>query len=68
MASWKTEGKTIVFSSHSMNEVEKLCDRVGIIHKGKLLDTGTISEFKKKYNEESLEEIFIRLVGDKNEL
>jgi sodium transport system ATP-binding protein len=68
IASCKTEGKTIIFSSHSMNEVEKLCDRVGIIHKGKLLDTGTISEFKKKYNEESLEEIFIRLVGDKNEL
>jgi len=61
----KKEGKTIVLSSHIMSEVEKLCDRIGIIHKGKLLDVGTIDEFKKKYRQDSLEEIFIQLVGDK---
>lgn len=61
----KREGKTIVFSSHSMSEVEKLCDRIGIIHKGKLLDTGTIDELKNKYRNDNLEEIFIGLVGGK---
>jgi len=63
----KNEGKTIVFSSHSMSEVEKLCDEVGIINKGKLIETSSISKLKEKYNTEDLEEIFIGLVGDKNE-
>lgn len=61
--SCKQEGKTILFSSHSMSEVEKLCDRIGIIHKGKLLDIGTIDDFKNKYGNSNLEEIFIGLVG-----
>ncbi|HHW47540.1 MAG TPA: ATP-binding cassette domain-containing protein [Clostridiaceae bacterium] len=63
----KRQGKTIVLSSHSMSEVEKLCDRIGIIHKGNLVDTGTIEEFKEKYNNPNLEEIFVRLVGGKHE-
>lgn len=62
----KTEGKTIVFSSHTMSEVEKLCDRIGILHKGKLMDVGTIDELKEKYALTSLEEVFVRLVGDKS--
>ena len=40
----KDEGKTIILSSHSMDEVEKLCDKIGIIHKGILVDTGTVDE------------------------
>lgn len=64
----KKQGKTIILSSHSMSEVEKLCDRIGIIHKGKLIETGTIEEFKHKYDDSNLEEIFVRLVGDKNEI
>lgn len=63
----KKEGKTIIFSSHTMSEVEKLCDRIGIIHRGKLIDTGTIDEFKAKYDSPSLEDIFIELVGGKDE-
>lgn len=63
----KRQGKTIVLSSHSMSEVEKLCDKIGIIHKGKLKDTGSVEELKKKYENDSLEEIFIRLVGDSSE-
>jgi len=64
----KSEGKTIIFSSHSMDEVEKLCDRIGIIHKGKLVDTGTIEELIAKHNGNTLEDIFVKLVGGKNEL
>lgn len=63
----KEQGKTVVLSSHSMSEVEKLCDKVGIIHKGKLKDIGSIDELKRKYENDSLEEIFVRLVGDVNE-
>lgn len=63
----KKENKAIVFSSHSMQEVEKLCDRIIIIHKGKTLEQGTISELKQKYNNNDMEEIFMSLVGDKHE-
>ncbi|MBW4827810.1 MAG: ATP-binding cassette domain-containing protein [Clostridiaceae bacterium] len=63
----KSEGKTIIFSSHSMNEVEKLCDEVGIIHKGKMIEVTSLEGLKEKFKEENLEEIFVSLVGEKNE-
>lgn len=63
----KEEGKTIVFSSHTMSEVEKLCDRIAIINKGELIEKGKVEELKNKYNCESLEDVFIQLVGGKNE-
>ncbi len=61
----KEQGKSIIFSSHSMQEVEKLCDRIIIINKGKIIEEGTIGYFKDKYQSKSMEDIFIRLVGDK---
>lgn len=61
----KADGKTIIFSSHTMSEVEKLCDRIGIIHKGKLVECGTVEELKEKYGNDDLEEIFVRLAGAK---
>ncbi len=61
----KAEGKTIIFSSHTMSEVDKLCDRIGIIHKGKLVETGAVESIKEKYGDEDLEEIFVRLAGAK---
>jgi len=63
----KEENKAIVFSSHSMAEVEKLCDRIVIIHKGKLVEEGTIEGLKEKYNNNNMESIFMSLVGDNNE-
>ena len=59
----KRENKAVVLSSHSMYEVEKLCDRVAIIHKGKIVEIGTIPELKDKYESDDLEEIFIKLIG-----
>jgi len=64
----KEEGKTIIFSSHSMSEVEKLCDKIGIIHKGKLVEEGTIADLKEKYKTDNLEELFMELVGEKIEV
>lgn len=58
-------GKTIIFSSHTMSEVDKLCDRIAIIHKGNLVDADTVQNFKDKHNSNNLEEIFVRLVGGK---
>ncbi len=62
----KQDNKAIIFSSHSMSEVEKLCDRIVMIHKGKILEQGTMTELKKKYNHDNMEEIFVRLAGDNN--
>lgn len=61
----KSDGKSIIFSSHSMREVEKLCDRIVVIHKGRIVDNGTIPYFKEKYSSEDMEDIFMQLVGDK---
>lgn len=61
----KKQNKAILFSSHSMQEVERLCDRVIIIHKGEIVEEGTIEGLKEKYKENDMEEIFMRLVGGK---
>lgn len=62
----RKEGKTVVFSSHSMTEVEKLCERIAIIHKGVIVETGSIESLKTKYNK-NLEDLFVELVGGLNE-
>lgn len=57
-------GKTVIYSTHVMSEVEKLCDRIGIIHNGKLLAEGTLAELRERYNEQDMEEIFVKVVGE----
>jgi sodium transport system ATP-binding protein len=59
----RAEGKTVIFSSHVMSEVEKLCDRIGIIHNGQLLREGTLAELRAQSNLHDLEEIFVRIVS-----
>ena len=54
-------GSSIFFSSHVLEVVEKLCDRVGIIKEGKLVKCGTIDEIK---GDESLEEVFLELINN----
>lgn len=61
----KKEGKAILLSSHSMKEVEKLCDRVIIIHKGCIIENSKIELLKDKYDTNDFEEIFVNLVGGK---
>lgn len=55
-------GKTAFFSTHVLEVAEKLCDRVGIINKGKLIFVGTFAEMKAKFKEEtSLEKLFLEI-------
>ncbi|MCU0702481.1 MAG: ATP-binding cassette domain-containing protein [Fimbriiglobus sp.] len=63
IARLREEGKTILFSTHYFAEVQKLCDRVAIIAKGRLMAQGTLAELKATYGSDDLEEIFFGLVS-----
>ncbi len=58
----KEEGKAVIFSTHHLDEVERLCDRIAIIHKGKLAQLGTVEEVKNSTSHGSLAESFFELV------
>jgi ABC-2 type transport system ATP-binding protein len=57
------QGTTVFFSSHVLEVVEKLCTRVAIIAKGRLVGEGTMDELRAQTHDSSLEDIFIHLVG-----
>jgi sodium transport system ATP-binding protein len=59
----RQRGKTVIFSTHVMSEAEKLCDRIGIIHNGRLLAEGTLAGLRTQHHQTDLEEIFVRVVG-----
>ncbi|HEV2488334.1 MAG TPA: ATP-binding cassette domain-containing protein [Candidatus Acidoferrales bacterium] len=60
----RDKGKTVIFSTHVMSEVEKLCDSIGIIHSGRMRAEGTLQELKNRYRKDNLEDIFISVSGD----
>jgi len=59
----KNQGKTVILTTHYMEEAEELCDRVGIIDHGKLIALGSPEQLKKKFGAKNLEEVFIGLTG-----
>jgi len=63
----KAEGKTIVFSSHTMTEVKALCDAIGIIDRGRLIEFGSLHELEERAPNESLEEFFLRRISEDRE-
>ncbi len=60
----KAQGKTVIFSSHIMSEVDLLCDDLAIVHKGNLLFNGTMKEFKGQMQADNLTAEFIRIVTE----
>jgi ABC-2 type transport system ATP-binding protein len=59
------QGKTVFFSTHVLEVAEKLCDRIGIIRKGKLIACGTMEELRNQAeNKESLVNIFLELTEE----
>lgn len=52
-------GKTVLFSTHTMSEAEKLCDRIAIIHRGRILACGTLAELRESSGKHYLEDIFV---------
>lgn len=64
IANLRDQGKCVIFSTHIMREVEKLCDRVAIIDHGRILAEGTLPELAARYDEPDVEEMFFRLISE----
>ena len=63
----KEKGKTILYSTHYMEEAENICDMIIMINKGKIIATGTPEQIKKETKTTNLRDAFFALVGDTHE-
>jgi sodium transport system ATP-binding protein len=64
----RTEGKTVVFSTHIMSEAERLCDHIAIIHGGVIRGEGTVDELRQQAGENVLEKAFLKIVEEDREV
>ncbi len=60
----RDEGRTVIFSTHIMSEVEALCDRIAIIYQGKLAAIGTLEEMRAQTGKQAFEHVFLSLIGE----
>ncbi len=59
IADAKTRGKCVILSTHIMHEAAKLCDRIGIIHAGRICSEGTLEDFRHRTGKNDLDDIFV---------
>ena len=64
----REEGRCVIFSSHIMQEVAALCDRIVIIAKGSVVASGTAEELREFTGEENLEDAFVKVIGSEEGL
>jgi len=62
VAHLRSQGKAVILTTHRLDEAERLCDRFGLLHKGRLVCTGTLAELQASTGCRSLVEMFIQLV------
>ncbi len=67
IAELREHGKCLLFSTHIMREVEKLCDRIAIMHRGHILAEGTLDELRDQHHERDFEELFFQLISQHDE-
>ena len=68
LENYKKKNKlTMLLASHNMNEVERLCDTIIMMKKGKIIDKGTCEQIIKKHGRENLEQTFLKLARSKDE-
>ena len=60
---YAANGNTVFFSSHILSDIDEICDRVGVIHKGSMSFLGTAKQFKSKYKADSLERAFLKVIS-----
>jgi sodium transport system ATP-binding protein len=68
VAELRDQGKCIIFSTHIMREAERLCDRIAIVHRGRILAEGTLNELRDQHAQRDLEELFFQLISRQQEL
>lgn len=61
MRAYADKGKTVLFSTHILSDVEKICDTVGIIHEGLLIEEGSPEELRQKHEAKDLDEVFLKV-------
>lgn len=59
----RARSKTIIFSTHVMHEAERLCDRIGVIHNGRIIAVATPAELREKTGTRDMDDAFVKLVG-----
>ena len=64
MQALKQAGRSVFFSTHMLSDVDELCDRMGILHGGKLRFVGTPSECRQRYDTSSLEHAYLSCISD----
>lgn len=60
----REQGKCVIFSTHIMREVERLCDEVAVIDQGQILAAGTLDELREQYSQPDVEELFYQLIAN----
>lgn len=63
IAEAKRRGKSVILSTHVMHEAAKLCDRIGIIHAGRIRSEGTLEQFRRQTGKNDLDDIFVSAIG-----
>jgi len=66
VAELRDQGKCIVFSTHIMREAERLCDRVAIMHEGRILAEGSMEQLRHEHGQTDLEDLFFDLIRRQN--
>jgi sodium transport system ATP-binding protein len=64
----RAEGRCVIFSSHIMQEVAALCDRIVVIAKGRVMANGTPEELRAQTGEDNLEDAFVKVIGSEEGL
>ena len=57
------KGKTILLTTHYIEEAEQLCDRIAFINHGEIVETGTVKELLKKFKAKNLEDAYLKVIG-----
>ena len=58
----RDDGKTIILSTHYLDEAEEMCDQIGLLHEGRLIAEGDIEALRSLSGEERLSNIFLKLI------
>jgi ABC-2 type transport system ATP-binding protein len=57
-------GVTVLFSTHILTDIERVCERVAILHRGRLIATGTLAELKRRHSAERMDDLYLILARE----